>query len=76
MTRRSELQFFGMHHRYKLFVRMSRFTKWGPCVVGLSIIPFMPLIDEPVEELIDGAFLKFWPPPTQSAEPPAPTTAA
>ena len=33
--------------------KMGRFQKWGPSVVGLSIIPLLPLyLDEPVEHAI------------------------
>ena len=36
--------------------------KWGPSVLGLACIPFMPYFDEPVEEFIDDCFLKYVPP--------------
>ena len=37
----------------KVCQRMGRFQKWGPSVVGLSIIPLLPLyLDEPVEHAI------------------------
>lgn len=35
------------------FNEMKRFTKIGPSAVGLGLIPFLPLVDEPVELLID-----------------------
>lgn len=35
--------------------------KWGPSILGLACIPLMPLIDEPVEELIDQAFERYVP---------------
>lgn len=43
------------------FVKMGKFVKWGPSIVGLSLIPFLPLVDEPAEFLIDGFFHKVWP---------------
>jgi fission process protein 1 len=43
------------------FVKMGKFVKWGPSIVGLSLIPFLPLVDEPAEFLIDGFFDKVWP---------------
>jgi fission process protein 1 len=34
----------------KYFNRIKRFTKWGPSIVGLSVIPLLPLyLDEPIE---------------------------
>ena len=33
----------------------------GPTVAGLAIIPALPLVDEPIEHLIDQAFEKYWP---------------
>lgn len=34
----------------KYFNRIKRFTKWGPSLVGLSVIPLLPLyLDEPIE---------------------------
>lgn len=30
------------------FSKLGRFTKWGPSVIGIGLIPFMPLIDHPV----------------------------
>ena len=33
--------------------KVGRFQKWGPSIVGLSIIPLLPLyLDEPVEHAI------------------------
>ena len=46
----------------KAFARIGRFQKWGPSVVGLSIIPFLPLyLDEPVEEMIEHGFKHYGP---------------
>lgn len=33
----------SVHFSKKMFQKIGRFTKWGPSVVGLSIIPFMPV---------------------------------
>eukprot|EP00039_Didymoeca_costata_P020111 m.340103 g.340103 ORF g.340103 m.340103 type:complete len:200 (-) comp19133_c0_seq1:94-693(-) len=40
----------------KYFKKIGRFTKWGPSVVGLAMIPLMPLVDEPIEHIIESAF--------------------
>eukprot|EP00520_Triparma_pacifica_P010703 CAMPEP_0118662482 /NCGR_PEP_ID=MMETSP0785-20121206/16856_1 /TAXON_ID=91992 /ORGANISM="Bolidomonas pacifica, Strain CCMP 1866" /LENGTH=213 /DNA_ID=CAMNT_0006556031 /DNA_START=144 /DNA_END=782 /DNA_ORIENTATION=+ len=37
--------------------------KFGPSVVGLALIPFMPLFDHPAEEAIDSFFEKYVPKP-------------
>ena len=36
--------------------------KFGPSVVGLALIPFMPLFDEPAEHAIDKFFTNYVPP--------------
>ena len=42
--------------------RMGRFTRWGPSVFGLSIIPLLPLyLDEPVEHALEWSFEKYGP---------------
>ena len=47
--------------------RMGRFTRWGPTIAGLALIPALPYaIDEPAEHVIDSAFDKFWPPKSKS----------
>lgn len=44
--------------------KMGRFTKWGPTVAGLMLIPALPYaVDEPAEHVIDYAFEKAWPLP-------------
>lgn len=36
--------------------------RWGPSLVGLSLLPALPIVfDDPVESLIEKAFDKFWP---------------
>lgn len=49
----------------KLFKKLGTFTKWGPSAVGISLIPMMPLIDHPVEGVIDAAFDKYLPLPKE-----------
>lgn len=47
-----------------LFKRMFHGTRLhmvAPTVAGLAIIPALPLVDEPIEHLIDEAFEKYWP---------------
>lgn len=30
--------------------------RWGPSAIGLSLIPFLPLVDEPIEKTVDWIF--------------------
>ena len=42
--------------------KMGRFTKWGPTIAGLALIPALPyVVDEPCEHAIDYAFDQVWP---------------
>jgi len=42
--------------------RMGRFTRWGPSIAGLAIIPALPLyLDEPVEHAIEWVFERYGP---------------
>lgn len=44
------------------FQKLGRFTKWGPSIVGLSIIPLLPVyLDEPVEHAIEYGFHHYGP---------------
>lgn len=44
--------------------RLGRFTKWGPTICGLALIPALPFaVDEPCEHVIDRAFDELWPTP-------------
>lgn len=46
----------------KLCKRFGRFQKWGPSVVGLGVIPFLPLfLDEPIEVGLETLFQKYGP---------------
>ena len=47
--------------------KMGRFTKWGPTIAGLMLIPALPYaVDEPAEHIIDYAFEKAWPLPVKA----------
>lgn len=69
-----------VHVAGTMFKRAGRFTKWGPTVTGLALIPFLPtLLDEPCEHAIDWAFEKYWPVEGQSShagKPPRPPSIA
>mmetsp|Transcript_40276 Transcript_40276/g.96533 ORF Transcript_40276/g.96533 Transcript_40276/m.96533 type:complete len:201 (+) Transcript_40276:22-624(+) len=60
----------GVHGAQKLVPRLTRSVsvrKYAPTAFGLSMIPAMPLVDHPVEGLVDAAFDtavhgKPWPP--------------
>lgn len=44
------------------FRRIGRFTKWGPSVAGLAVIPLLPLyLDQPVEHAIENFFHHYGP---------------
>lgn len=50
-------------HQSKHFLqRVGRFQKWGPSIIGLSVVPFLPMYDEPVEEAVEWLFNKFYTP--------------
>ncbi len=34
--------------------------KWTPSILGLALIPFLPIVDEPVEHFVHEAFHKYW----------------
>lgn len=54
----------GVHAAVKTCKKMGRFTKWGPTVVGLGMIPFLPAcVDYPAEVIIDTCFAYTWPHP-------------
>ena len=46
------------HSESKIFSRATSpfFRSWGPSIVALAIIPFLPLVDGPVESAVDWAF--------------------
>jgi mitochondrial fission process protein 1 len=46
----------------KLFTKIGRFQKFGPSVLGLSVIPLLPLyLDEPIEHAIEHVFENYGP---------------
>mmetsp|Transcript_27585 Transcript_27585/g.69633 ORF Transcript_27585/g.69633 Transcript_27585/m.69633 type:complete len:250 (+) Transcript_27585:58-807(+) len=53
----------SVHAAQKGFKRfMPGALKWGPTIVGLVLIPFLPAVcDEPVEHAIDWGFDEYWP---------------
>lgn len=64
----------------KVFNRIGRFQRFGPSLLGLSIIPALPLyLDEPVEHGIEHVMAKYGPwarPATPHGAPPATTPGA
>lgn len=40
-----------------------RVLRWGPSVVGFAVIPFLPMIDAPVERAVEEVFDVVWPTP-------------
>lgn len=54
----------AVHQSQKLFQRApTPLARWGPSVVGLGLIPFMPLADPPVEHAVEWGFDRVWPLP-------------
>mmetsp|Transcript_43698 Transcript_43698/g.114848 ORF Transcript_43698/g.114848 Transcript_43698/m.114848 type:complete len:193 (+) Transcript_43698:37-615(+) len=52
----------AVHGAQVVTKRLGRFTKWGPSLVGLSLIPALPfVVDAPVETAVDAAFDYGWP---------------
>lgn len=52
----------GVHLSKKVFESApGRMKVFGPVIVGLCIIPFLPFLDHPAEDLINTAFCKVWP---------------
>lgn len=42
--------------------RLGRFQRWGPSIVGLAAVPFLPLyLDEPVEHGLEWVFKRYGP---------------
>ncbi len=57
----------GVHQAQRGFKKLGRYTKWGPTVVGLAMIPFLPAcVDYPAEVIIDTGFAYAWPHPVSS----------
>ena len=54
----------AVHAAQVVTKRMGRFTRWGPTVAALMLIPALPYaVDEPCEHVIDYAFDQAWPVP-------------
>ena len=52
----------AVHGAQHAFQRIGRFTRWGPSLVGLALIPALPfVVDAPVEKAVDTAFEYGWP---------------
>lgn len=53
----------AVHQSHKHFKKIGRVPgKWGPVVLGLGLIPFLPAVcDHPVEWALDEAFKEYWP---------------
>ena len=51
-----------VHASHNFFHRIGRFTKWGPSITGLSIIPLLPMyLDGIVEEGLETIFHNYGP---------------
>ena len=38
----------------KAFLKIGRYTRWGPVLTGLALIPILPFtVDYPIEHLVD-----------------------
>lgn len=46
---------------FKKLLVNTRLHMVGPTIAGLAIIPALPLVDEPIEHIIDRAFEQYWP---------------
>jgi len=50
-----------LFHSRPYFERMPRLVRYGPTAVGLAIIPFLPIVDEPAEHVLGWVFDRAWP---------------
>jgi fission process protein 1 len=50
-----------VHQAEKICLKTGKFVKWGPSVAGLALFPLLPLIDGPVEDLVDYVFDTMFP---------------
>jgi fission process protein 1 len=44
-----------------VFKKVGKYQKWGPTMMGLAVVPFLPIYDHPVEHTLDYLFARFWP---------------
>ncbi len=51
----------------KITAKAGRFQRFGPTAAGLAVIPFLPIVDAPVEHAVEWAFGKVWPSSKQHA---------
>lgn len=59
-----------VHAAHLFFHKIRRFTKWGPSVAGLMLLPALPFcVDPPVERGVDWVFDTYWPVGAKSSEP-------
>lgn len=50
-----------VHQAQKLALKTGKFVKWGPTVAGMALFPLLPLVDKPVEDLVDYVFDNIFP---------------
>lgn len=53
---------------------MERVAWIAPSLIGLALIPLMPLLDEPLEELLGAVFRRVWPLPSRRKRKPTALT--
>jgi mitochondrial fission process protein 1 len=73
--------FGAIHTQVHLWQKLLRNTattiaRHGPSAAGLALIPVLPLVDEPIEELVEHAFNAYWPKSAQDAAKAAAAAAA
>ena len=51
-----------VHETRKLVARYRWKSRWLPSLLGLSVVPFLPLYDEPVERIVDALFFRIYTP--------------
>jgi fission process protein 1 len=53
----------AVHYSHKPLLKLGRIPgRWGPVLIGLGLIPFLPAVcDHPVEWALDEGFKTYWP---------------
>lgn len=51
----------AMHGSQKMFQKFGRYTRFGPSLVGLSVIPFLPMLDRSIEGIMERGFERYGP---------------